>query len=133
MSTLIQELLALTEAKNMPYQVRVGSGDWKDIELQADSIEDIAKAVSASPMDDAAHEKFGLHQLTELVEDYIGVGPSGPGSSWDEIDFDVSSLKDDVLKLTYDFGGVNMKNAKRDGGYGSPVHKSGIITIMPGN
>lgn len=122
----------LTEAATKkPYQVRIetpgmATGDWKDVTLHADSLEDIARAVGASPVDTDAHDKFGLHQLVGFVEDWIGPGPDGHGTSWDEMDMDVKSLKDDVLKISWTFSGVNMRR-KED------VIKSGVLTIMPGH
>ena len=121
----------LVEGAKNPYQVRVetpglATGDWKDISLNADSLEDIAGAVGASPVDYKAHDKFGLHELAEFIEDnWIGRGPDGPGTSWDEIDMDVKSLKHDVLKISFTFSGVNMRR-KED------VVKKGVLTIMPG-
>lgn len=126
---LLQELLSLTEAKKLPYQVRVADGaDWVDTTLNADSLEDIAAAVGASPADEKAHEKFGLFQLTPFIHKWIGDGPDGYGKgagSWDEMDMDVKSLKDDVLKISWTFSGVNMRR-KED------VVKKGVMTIMPG-
>jgi hypothetical protein len=116
-------------ASKNPYQVRVDSkgitGDWKDIDLHADSLEAIAKAVGASPVDDKAHAGFGLHELVSQVQDWIGPGPDGHGSTWDEMDFDVESLRNDVLKIKWTFSGMNMRRKEM-------VKKQGTITIMPG-
>ena len=120
------------------YQVRVSTthttGDWEDVDLHSDSLDDIEKAVSASPVDDKAHEKFGLHELTTCVEKFIGDGPAGHGSTWDEMDFDVRSHAHDVLKISFTFSGVDMRGTRKKHNpdrYGEPVRKSGVITIMP--
>lgn len=124
-------------AGKKPYQVRVEStrppitGDWKDVMLRADSLEDIAEAVAASPVDEKAHAKFGLSELVSFIHDWVGPGPDGHGSTWDEMEFDVKSLSNDVLKLTWTFSGVNMR--QKQGKYGTPVTKSGVLTIMPGS
>lgn len=131
----------LVEGSKNPYQVRVetpgiATGDWMDISLNADSLEDIASAVGASPVDYKAHDKFGLHELVEFIEDnWIGPGPDGPGTSWDEIDMDVKSLKHDVLKISFTFSGVKMPRtvSKHTKKYGDEVKKRGVLTIMPGN
>lgn len=134
---LIQELLTLSEASvKKPYQVRIetkmGSGDWQDIELFANSIADIANAVSEFETDDAALGRFDLGQLTGIVEDFIGKGPGRHlEGTWDEMDFDVKSMSDDVLKISWTFSGV-YKDHPSDKML-TPKTKSGIITIMPGN
>jgi len=133
---LLQELLGLlkgqkqkgrlTEAEKTGYQIKVDSavrGNWKDSHLNAASLDDIASAVSASPVDDQAHDKFNLSKLTTLVTDFIGVGPGGQGTSWEEIDYDVVSLQDDVLKISWRFSGVKQSDTE--------VVKTGMITIMP--
>lgn len=126
------KLLEGVDEENM-FQVRVGSGSWKDVNLYFDDLKDIADRVN-HPL--RGPGKTDLGQLSELIQDYIGPGPDGHGSTWDEIDFDVASLKDDVLKITYHFGGVNMSGTKRRTNpdrYGEPVVKTGTITFMPGN
>jgi hypothetical protein len=125
-------------SKNM-YQVKIESGsggDWKDLELWADSLEDIVTSVTASPRDTDAHAKFDISQLTEIVEGWIGDGPDSDGKGWDEMDFDVKSHRDGVLKLSYHFSGVSMRKTRLKNNpekYGEEVKKSGVITIMPGN
>ena len=126
---LLQELLSLSEAKKLPYQIRVADGaDWVDTTLNADSLEDIAAAVGASPVDEKAHNKFGLYQLTPFIHKWIGDGPDGYGKdagSWDEMDMDVKSLGDDVLKIRWTFSGLNERRKDY-------ITKTGVMTIMPG-
>lgn len=132
--TFLEELQKLDEGQKTPYQIRIEStggwavsDSWKDAHLYADSLDDIAAAVNASPVDEKAHEKFSLGELTEIVEQWIGKGP-GPGdkTSWDEMDYYVKSHKDEVLKIGFEFSGVNTRDYET-------VAKKGIITIMPGN
>lgn len=129
-SKLTFKQFLLSEAKDAKtaFQIRVASGDWKDLKLHFDDLKDIADRIN-HPLHGAG--KTDLGALTGVVQDYIGVGPDGPGTSWDEMDFDVKSLSDDVLKVTYTFSGVNMR--QKQGKYGTPVSKTGVITIMPGN
>ena len=85
--SLLQELLSLNEAKKLPYQVRVADGaDWEDTPLAADSLEDIAAAVGASPVDEKTHAKFSLSQLTPFIHKWIGDGPDGYGKDAVEAD-----------------------------------------------
>jgi hypothetical protein len=130
---ILKELLALRESKGTMYQVRVetqAGGDWKDMKLGASSIEDIADSVSASTHDTKAHNKFDVSELTEIIEDFIGSSPSGKSdSTWDEMDIDVKSLKHDVLKLSFTFGGT--LPARKGEKYRTPYEKNGTITIMP--
>lgn len=128
---LLKELFALKETKYSMYQVKVGNDDWKDVSLGAESLQDIVKSVQASPYDTDAHAKFDVSELTRLVEELVGDGPGGYGpnaGSWDEIEFDVKSFSDDVLKITYALSGIDM--SKRDK---ETTFKKGLITIMPGN
>ena len=128
--SLLQELLSLNEAKKLPYQVRAADGaDWVDTTLNANSLEDIAAAVGASAADEKSHAKFSLSQLTPFIQKWIGDGPDGYGKgagSWDEMDMDVKSMKDDVLKISWSFSGMNMRLKDMKS------HK-GVMTIMPGN
>lgn len=124
--SILQELLALHELHKdsaHSYQVRVGSGDWQDIKLYFDDLEDIKRRVQAIGTNIEAQD---VGQLTELVEGYIGEGPDGHGSTWDDMDFEVESLKDDVLKIGYTFSGFNQRHERT-------VTKTGTITLMPGN
>lgn len=126
--SLLQELLALREAKGMMFQVKVANDDWKDIPLYFDDLTDIASHVGGETGD--------LSELTGLVEDYIGEGPNSRGDkrgSWDEMEFEIEKFdeKAEVLKIKYTFAGVD--TSRLEGTYGTPVKKQGIITIMPGN
>lgn len=128
--SILKELLALNESSRgeaEPYQVRIENSDWMDALLYFKDLSAIASAI-----DDRGDSDTG--QLTEIVEDYIGKGPNSRGDnrgSWDEMDFEVKSFKDDVLKIKYTFAGVDM--GRLEGKYGTPVKKQGVITIMPGN
>lgn len=106
------------------FQVRIQSSDWQDISLGNDiTLEDIADAVEAPPTQTT---KFDISKLTEIVERWIGDGPDGygpHGGTWDEMHFDVASLKYDVLKISYMFSGFDKHHDER--------RKIGIITIMP--
>lgn len=137
---MLESVPALLEAKakklaeaHKPtmYQVKIetnSGGDWKDMTLYAASLQDIADSVES----DDAHDKFNLGELTSIVEDWIGDGP-GNGrfrGTWDEMDFDVKSLKDDVLKISWTFSGIDMSLAKINKG-GTEVTRKGVISIMP--
>jgi hypothetical protein len=131
---LLKEL-KLTEAKSKTYQVKIGD-TWEDRVLHAESLADIARAVTASPRDEAAHNKFDLGELTEIVTEYIGENPGGRRegpSVWDEMDFDLTSEKDDVLKISYVFSGIDRGTGRHKGHYMNEITKKGTITIMPGN
>lgn len=122
----------LSEAKKNIFQVKIESGaggSWDDIAMHADSLEDIAASVSANSHEQDKMDKFDISQLTEVVTDWIGEGPNGPGTHWDEMDMSVLSLKDDVLKVQYFFSGLRLRG-KFDA---DEVKKKGIITIMSGN
>jgi hypothetical protein len=126
--SLLQELLALREGKGTMFQVRVSNGDWEDKALHFTDLTDIASNVGGETGD--------LSELTGLVEDFIGEGPNSRGDkrgSWDEMEFEIQSFdeKADVLKIKYTFAGVDM--GRKEGNYGTPVKKQGVITIMPGN
>jgi hypothetical protein len=126
--SLLQELLALREGKGTMFQVRVSNGDWEDKALHFKDLMDIASNVGGETGD--------LSELTGLVEDFIGEGPNSRGDkrgSWDEMEFEILSFdeNDDVLKIKYTFAGVDM--GRKEGNYGTPVKKQGVITIMPGN
>lgn len=131
----------IMEAARGEYQVRVDSetttGDWRDLELGAASLDDIVASVNAHPSDEKAIARFGLHELVSLVTNFIGDGANSRGSdrgSWDEMDFEIKSFRDDVLKVEWHFGGVDMsrlEDGRRGRKYGTPVSRSGTITIMP--
>jgi hypothetical protein len=126
--SLLQELLALRESKGTMFQVRVSNGDWEDKALHYTDLTDIASNVGGETGD--------LSELTGLVEDFIGAGPNSRGDnrgSWDEMEFEIQSFDEnaDVLKIKYTFAGVDM--SRKEGNYGTPVKKQGVITIMPGN
>lgn len=112
-----------TEEKNPVFQVKVGNDGWKDISLgKGISLEEIQKSVSGHP---SGEYKFDISVLTGLVEEYIGDGPNGYGpaaGTWDEMDFEVASFGDDVLKIKYEFSGMDRHHDVRK--------KSGVITIM---
>lgn len=117
---IIAELLRLIENKSAMFQVRVSDkDDWQDVALHAADLDVIARAVS-----EPESAKFDLGELTELVEKFIGDGPEGYGpkaGSWDEMDYDVKSHSDDVLKIQWTFGGYSRR---------SPIKKTGVMTIM---
>jgi hypothetical protein len=126
--SLLQELLALRESKGTMFQVRVSNGDWEDKALHYTDLTDIASNVGGETGD--------LSELTGLVEDFIGAGPNSRGDnrgSWDEMEFEIQSFDEnaDVLKIKYTFASVDM--SRKEGNYGTPVKKQGVITIMPGN
>lgn len=114
----------IDESVQSLFQVRIQSDDWQDISLGNDiTLEDIADAVEAPPTQTT---KFDISKLTEIVERWIGDGPDGygpNGGAWDEMHFDVASLKHDVLKVSYVFSGFDKHRDER--------RKTGIITIMP--
>ena len=114
----------LTESKSVMYQVRIGNDDWKDRKIPYASLEEIRECI--------ADEKGDLSFLTEIVQEWIGDGPNGKGTSWDEMEFDVQSFKSDVLKVTYTFAGIKFQSPSK-GEVGQEIKKSGVITIMPGN
>lgn len=113
------------------FQVKFKYGGWQDVEMYFDDLEDIAARVN-HPL--RGPGKTDLSPLTAMIEDFIGKGPGEYG--WEEMDYDVQSLSDDVLKITYTFGGVDMSGTQRKHNpdrYGEPVKRSGVVTIMPGN
>lgn len=116
------------EGKDTMYQVRIADSDWKDLDLHAASLEDIADAVKTPPHKYTG-TKFDLGTLTEIVESWIGAGPNGGRDMydyWDEMEYSFKSLKDDVLKIYYEFSGMSRQHDQRE-----RVAKDGIITIMP--
>ncbi len=123
---LLKELLTLNESQMTDFQLRVSDkDDWQDVKLRAASLDAIAAAVDASPADNKAHAGFDLGQLTAFIEKFIGDGPDGYGSkagSWDEMDYEVKSHKDDVLKISWTFSGQSSRAGN--------VKKAGTMTIM---
>lgn len=112
-----------TKEKDPIFQVKVEHDDWKDISLGSNiTLDDIKKAVDGPP---TGTYKFDISVLTSLVEEYIGDGPNGYGpaaGTWDEMDFETLSIGDDVLKIKYEFSGIDKhRDTKR---------KTGTITIM---
>lgn len=127
MKLTFKEFLTEAKTKSFYFQIRIegsSGGDWQDISMYADSLEDIAASVDAAPSEMDKMDKFDISQLADIVRDFIGEGPDGEGTSWDEMDMEVKSLSNDVLKVSYTFSGVNMRK-------GSEVTRNGIITIMP--
>lgn len=128
-----KQFLAEAKKKNM-FQVKVegsSGGDWKDVAMYANTLQDIADSVGAAASEMDKMNKFDISQLADFVRDFIGEGPDGSGTSWDEMDMNVKSLSNEVLKISYAFGGVNMR--QKQGNYGTEVTRKGTITIMPGN
>jgi hypothetical protein len=118
------------QASKHMFQVKFIS-TWKDKELHFDDLQDIVDRIN-HPLRGPC--RTDLSELTELVEDQIGDGANGGygenAGTWDEIDFDVKSFSEDVLKITYTFGGVCFRKGVQ---YGETIMKTGVITIMPGN
>ena len=112
-----------TKEKDTIFQVKVEHDDWKDISLGNNiTLDDIKKAVDGPP---TGTYKFDISVLTSLVEEYIGDGPNGYGpaaGTWDEMDFETLSMGDDVLKIKYEFSGIDKHRDTK--------HKTGTITIM---
>lgn len=129
---LLKELKLVESSKTM-FQVRVENSDWQDLALPFKDLQAIVDEINTVWVPDGG-DVGDLGVLTGLVQDYIGEGPNSRGEnrgSWDEIEFDLKTFKDDVLKIKYTFGGVDM--GRLEGKYGTPVTKKGTITIMPGN
>lgn len=126
--SLLQELLFISEAQTFKptiFQVRVSNGDYEDRSLHFQNLKDVQERVD---------DEGDVSELTGLVEEYIGKGPNSRGSnrgSWDEMEFEIESFKDEVLKIKYTFSGVDM--GRLEGKSGTPVTKKGVITLMPGN
>ena len=112
-----------SEEKEPVFQAKVSNDDWQDIDMgKGVCLQDIEKAVSGDP---SSKHKFDVSVLSHLVKEYIGDGPNGYGpaaGTWDDMDFKVISLGDDVLKIKYEFFGTNRHH--------DVLKKSGVITIM---
>jgi hypothetical protein len=119
---LLQQLLEVY-AKEQIFHVKVGNDDWEEITFgKGVTLDEIEKAISDHSF---SNHKFNISALSKLVKKYIGDGPNGYGPAaghWNEMDFEVISLKDDVLKIKYMFFGVDRHH--------KDCKKSGIITII---
>lgn len=108
----------------MKVQVKVDSNrlssGWKDREIDTD-LQQVAVSLY--------NNSFDLSQLTVFVTDFIGTRVSS-WSSWDDMDFELVSYENDVLKIAFVFGGIHFNRGADV--EGTPVNRSGIITLMPG-
>jgi len=115
------------------FQVRPSShdgltGNWSDLTMIAESLDDIKAAVCAHPRDEEAYRRCPAYEIAEIVRGWIGQGPMRNGTpydTWDEIDFGFMSLEHDVLKISYYTGGRGRDH--------EIVERRGYITFMPGN
>jgi hypothetical protein len=108
----VNELLSESKKDN-EFQIKIGS-KWEDISLPAKDLDEIAEEFTAS-----THAKKNFDSVPDIVAKVVEYynGPHHP--EFVDEEFDVVSLKDDVLKVKFSF-----YNDRRE-------RKSGTFTMMP--
>jgi hypothetical protein len=109
----------LSESKNTEFQIKIGS-KWEDISLPAKDLEEVAEEFS-----DAVHNSKKSFDSLPIIVGRVVEFYNGPhDDNFVDEDFEVKSLKDDVLVVKFSYF-----NPKR--GTDIRAHVKGEFSMMP--